>query len=242
MELQMLNVRTTELLISMITFLLAYSVVVTVAGAFRAWVTKKLGDNTAEYAGLLTLNPIAHIDMIGILFLMLFYFGWGRYVPINPFNIYGPWRNIKLLCAYLSDTFAYFLSALIGIILLITMGGPQMLITAQHMLICVQNMSHLYLLGSCPTLSSLSITLSFIVIAFIYLNVILGVLNLILNIFSLGIYILIDRSNRYSTYNYYVIILIPIILIFLFSEPLRLLAIRLISVVGYNISRIVGSI
>lgn len=238
----MITVRTAELFISLITFLIAYMAAITLAGAFRAWVCKKMGDDTAEYAGLLTLNPLAHVDIIGIIFLILFYFGWGRYVPINPFNIHGPRRQYKLMVAYLSDSFAYFIAALLGIILLIVTVGPRMLIVAHHMLICVQNMSHLYLIGSCPTLSSLTIMLSFIVIAFIYLNILLGVLNLILNVFSLIMYIAMERSTRYATYNYYVIVLIPIVLIFLFSESLRLLAIHVISVVGYNISYLLGMV
>ncbi len=238
----MITVRSAELLISVLTFLIAYMASITLAGAFRAWISKKMGDDTAEYAGLLSLNPLAHVDAIGIVFLLLFYFGWGRYVPINPFNIQGPRRNLKLACAYLSDSFAYFSAALLGIILLIIAVGPRMLMVAQHMLVCVQNMSHLYLLGTCPTLSSLTITLSFIVIAFVYLNVILCVLNFILNIFSLGMYLLMERSSRYANYNYYVIVLIPIILIFLFSESLRLLAIQVISVVGYSVSRLLGMV
>jgi hypothetical protein len=238
----MITVRSAELLIGLMTFLLANTVAITLAGAFRAWVAKKMGDDTADYAGFLTLNPLAHIDIIGIIFLLIFYFGWGRYIPINPFNIHGPYRRLKLFVAYLSDTFAYFLSALIGIIVLIITVGPQMLVIAQHMLICVQKMSHLYLITACPTLSSLTITLSFIVIAFVYLNVVLGVLNLILNSFSLAMYLIMERSTQYSTYNYYLIFLIPIFLILLFSEPLRLLAIYAISIVGYSISYLLGMV
>ncbi len=238
----MITVRNAEFLISVITFFIAYAATITIAGAFRAWVCKKMGDETAEYAGLLSLNPAAHIDLIGSLFLILFYFGWGRHVPINPFNIHQPHRRLKLVTAYLSDSFAYFTAALIGIIGLIAAVGPRMLVVAQRMLICVQNMSHLYLIEFCPTLSSLTITLSFIVIAFVYLSILLGVLNFVLNIFSLSMFLVMERSTRYETYNYYVIVLIPIIVIFLFSESLRLLAIQVISVVGYNISYLLGMV
>lgn len=44
-----------------------------------------LGDPTARYAGRLTLNPIAHLDPIGLLMLWIFRFGWAKPVPINPF-------------------------------------------------------------------------------------------------------------------------------------------------------------
>jgi hypothetical protein len=233
----MMNVRTAELLISMITFFLAYLAVVTVAGAFRAWVAKKMGDDTAEYLGLLTLNPVAHIDFIGLFFLFIFSFGWGRYVPINPLNITGPWRFLKLKLAYFADTFAYFVSGLVGIVLLVVIAGPQMLFIARYMLVGVQNMSHLYLVSSYPELSSTVVMFAFIIIACIYLNVVLAVLSFILNSFSLLMFLMMERSSRYSTYHYYAIMVVPIILILLFSEPLRLLAINIISYAGYGIAK-----
>ncbi len=234
----MINVRTAELLISIITFFLAYLVVVTIAGAFRAWVAKKMGDDTAEYLGLLTLNPLAHVDIIGLVFLFLFLFGWGRYVPINPLNITSPWRFLKLKLAYFSDTFAYLVSGLVGIVVLTLIAGPKMLIIARYMLMGVQNMSHLYLVSAYPELSSVVVMFSFIIIACIYLNVVLAVLSFILNTFSLALALMMEHSSRYSTYHYYAIMLVPIILILLFSEPLRLLAINIISYTGYGIAHL----
>jgi hypothetical protein len=238
----MITVRNAEFLISFMTFFLAYAIATTIAGAFRAFVAKKMGDDTAEDAGFLSLNPLIHIDLVGTVFLLIFYFGWGRYVPINPSNIHGIYRRYKILIAYLSDTFAYFISALVSIILLIIVLGPRMLLIAQQMLICAQNMSHLYLIHACPTMSSLAVTLSFIVISFVYFNVLLFVLSLILNVFILMSYFMMERSTHYFTYNYYLIFLIPIIFILLFSQPLRLLAIYVISVVGYSISCLLGMI
>ena len=53
------------------------------AHAFSAW---KLGDDTAEREGRLTLNPIVHIDPLGTLLLPLLGipFGWAKPVPVNP--------------------------------------------------------------------------------------------------------------------------------------------------------------
>ena len=50
----------------------------------HAWTAYKLGDDTAGYQGRMTLNPIAHIDPIGALCLLLFGFGWAKPVPIDP--------------------------------------------------------------------------------------------------------------------------------------------------------------
>ena len=66
------------------------------------------GDPTAKLAGRLTLNPLAHLDPIGLLMLWIAHFGWAKPVPINPrnFNNYrkglfwvslaGPGMNLLL--------------------------------------------------------------------------------------------------------------------------------------------------
>lgn len=52
----------------------------------HAWSASKLGDDTAERQGRLTLNPLVHIDPIGTLLLPLLGipFGWAKPVPVNP--------------------------------------------------------------------------------------------------------------------------------------------------------------
>lgn len=50
----------------------------------HAFMATKLGDRTAELMGRLTLNPIAHIDPIGFIALILIGFGWGKPVPFDP--------------------------------------------------------------------------------------------------------------------------------------------------------------
>ncbi len=52
---------------------------------------KMLGDDTAERMGRLTLNPIPHIDPIGLLAALTAGFGWAKPVPYNPYNL----RNQK---------------------------------------------------------------------------------------------------------------------------------------------------
>ncbi len=50
----------------------------------HAWTAHRLGDDTAKYQGRLTLNPIAHVDPIGSLLLLLTGYGWAKPVPIDP--------------------------------------------------------------------------------------------------------------------------------------------------------------
>lgn len=50
----------------------------------HAYVANKLGDPTAKIEGRLTLNPLSHLDPMGLIFFFLIGFGWGKPVPINP--------------------------------------------------------------------------------------------------------------------------------------------------------------
>jgi Zn-dependent protease len=52
----------------------------------HAWAAWKLGDDTAEKLGRLTLNPLAHLDPIGTVLLPLLGvpFGWAKPVPVQP--------------------------------------------------------------------------------------------------------------------------------------------------------------
>ena len=52
----------------------------------HAYAAYRLGDPTARNLGRMTLNPIAHIDPIGFLMLILVGFGWAKPVPVNPRN------------------------------------------------------------------------------------------------------------------------------------------------------------
>jgi len=51
----------------------------------HGFVAYLLGDRTAKNAGRLTLNPIKHIDVWGLIAMILFGFGWAKPVPVNPY-------------------------------------------------------------------------------------------------------------------------------------------------------------
>jgi Zn-dependent protease len=57
-----------------------------------------MGDPTPEMMGRLTLNPVAHIDPIGLLMLFFVQFGWAKPVMINPGN-FRDWRKGSLYVA-----------------------------------------------------------------------------------------------------------------------------------------------
>src|SRR5439155_15876759 len=95
--------------------LLPYVVVALIVAATvheyaHAYVADRLGDPTPRAQGRLTLNPLAHLDPVGALLILLFRFGRAKPVPITPANCTscrrdtmlvaaaGPLANITLLC------------------------------------------------------------------------------------------------------------------------------------------------
>ncbi len=73
-----------ELLFAILLFTLIFALTFHEFG--HAYVAKLFGDRTAEFSGRLTLNPVAHIDPIGLLMVMMIGFGYAKPVPTNPRN------------------------------------------------------------------------------------------------------------------------------------------------------------
>ncbi len=69
-----------------LSVILAILLALTVHEFSHGWAASLLGDDTAEASGRLTLNPLPHIDPFGLLALILMGFGWGKPVPVNPYN------------------------------------------------------------------------------------------------------------------------------------------------------------
>lgn len=63
----------------------------------HAWVASMLGDDTAKRQGRLTLNPVAHLDVLGTILMFVAGFGWAKPVPINPLNFTNPRKGMLLV-------------------------------------------------------------------------------------------------------------------------------------------------
>jgi|CXWL01.1.fsa_nt_gi Zn-dependent protease len=77
--------------------IIALIVAVTVHEFCHAWTATYLGDPTAKYLGRLSLNPLAHLDPIGTLMLLLAGFGWGKPVPFNMAYLKNPRVDAALI-------------------------------------------------------------------------------------------------------------------------------------------------
>ena len=84
-----------SLLLMLPIMLLALSLHETAHG----WVAWRCGDPTARNLGRLTLNPLKHIDPMGLIFLMIFGYGWAKPVPINTRYFRKPKRDMALTAA-----------------------------------------------------------------------------------------------------------------------------------------------
>jgi len=72
-------------LLNMLLLLPAIVIGITFHEAAHAYSAYKLGDQTPKVQGRVTLNPLKHIDPIGIIVLIFVGFGWGRPVQVNPY-------------------------------------------------------------------------------------------------------------------------------------------------------------
>lgn len=70
---------------------------ITVHEFAHAWTATRLGDPTPRMQGRLTLNPIAHLDPLGTLMLLLAGFGWGKPVQFDPYNLENPRRDAAVI-------------------------------------------------------------------------------------------------------------------------------------------------
>tara|TARA_B100000214_G_C23823584_1_gene560818 strand:+ start:116 stop:703 length:588 start_codon:yes stop_codon:yes gene_type:complete len=56
----------------------------------HAWMASKCGDNTAARMGRLTLNPMAHLDVMGSMMILFVGFGWAKPVPVDGRYLKNP--------------------------------------------------------------------------------------------------------------------------------------------------------
>lgn len=130
--------------------LIAILIAITIHEFSHALMADYLGDPTPRLTGRLSLNPFVHIDSIGLLFLLIFGFGWGKPVVFDPFNLKDPRRDAAFIS--IAGPTSNFILALVTSILM--------------KLIILFNLPFLGIIGQ-------------ILIPVLYLNIILGVFNLL---------------------------------------------------------------
>ncbi|MBP9818026.1 site-2 protease family protein [Candidatus Shapirobacteria bacterium] len=104
-------------LLNTISSVIGLIIAITIHEFAHAYAADKLGDPTPRANGRLTLNPLAHLDPLGTLMLFIVNFGWGKPVPIDPYNLTKKSENIVSLAGIFTNlVFAIILSIVIHVI------------------------------------------------------------------------------------------------------------------------------
>jgi Zn-dependent protease len=109
-----------------VAMLLAFLAAITVHECAHAWMSDRLGDPTAKLMGRLSLDPRAHLDLVGTLFLLFAPFGWAKPVQVDPFNLRNPKKDtamISLAGPAANLLFALLCSIVLRIIIVLTFGN-----------------------------------------------------------------------------------------------------------------------
>ena len=99
--------------VSMLLSVIPALICITLHELSHGYVAYRMGDDTAKRMGRLTLNPIKHIDIVGLIMMIVFKFGWAKPVPVNMYKfdnpkkgmaitaLAGPVSNVIICCAFL---------------------------------------------------------------------------------------------------------------------------------------------
>ncbi len=77
--------------------LISIVIAITIHEFAHAKTADYLGDPTPGIQGRVNLDPRSHLDLYGLLFLLLFGFGWGKPVQFDPFNLKNPRRDAAII-------------------------------------------------------------------------------------------------------------------------------------------------
>lgn len=233
-----ITVQSTELLVGKIVLLISYFITIPIVGCFRAWVAEKMGDDTPEQFGFLTLNPAAHVSLLWI-FLMsvvsFFDFGFGKYIPINPLNIQGKHRGLRLTAAYLSDAFASVVLATIALFLFVVFYGRAEFFASFAVLRGVVSYP------SYATTSSSGIAIALLLTRFIIFNSMLAAFNVIVNMFYLGFFYFVDGSTRAGQHVEWMMLVGPLILIVVLFQKVQFFILSLIGILATLFASLIGA-
>ena len=100
----------------------------------------KLGDNTANLNGRLTMNPLAHLDPIGTIMILFVGFGWAKPVPVNQLNFKNPRKDMVIVAAAgpISNLVLAFIGGLIFRVLnLLSIYNSQIIFTVLYFFIII---------------------------------------------------------------------------------------------------------
>jgi len=212
---------------SLLFFVPAFLIAITVHEVAHAYVAWRLGDPTARAMGRITLNPLRHIDPFGLIILIIFRFGWAKPVLINPRNF----KNEKMGMA---------LSAL---------AGPVSNIALAFLGLIISNIILVFAVNAEITINSSAGNVIMVALSFFgyfaFLNVWLALFNLLpvppLDGSRIVNYFLPPHLSRYYEYvERYGLIIIILLMVTVLRTPMGFVADAILALLNFPLNWFFG--
>lgn len=154
--------------VRIVLMLLSLVVAITVHECSHAWAAHKLGDDTAAHAGRITLNPLAHLDPMGSLMMLIttitgFGIGWGKPVPVATYRLrYGPrlGNGLVSLAGPGANLITAALFAMVGRLAGLWSGVPAVLLDARDYIVLINLVIAFFNLLPIPPLDGFSVLIA----------------------------------------------------------------------------------
>lgn len=139
---------------SFIITILAIVYAITVHEFSHVFAAYVQGDDTGRLMGRLTLNPLAHLDFLGSVLLLLVGFGWGKPAPYNPYNLkYQRWGEVLVaLAGPAANLISIIVFGFAGMFLLTVLPPANLLISFLFVLVLVNTVLMIFNLIPIPPL------------------------------------------------------------------------------------------
>jgi len=232
-----------ELFISITVVLLSYFVCAPLVGFVRAWVAREMGDDTPAQLGFLTINPFMHVSRIWLVLIVwlqvLFSympFGLGRYIPINPLNIQGKHRGLRLASAYFSDTVAALGISVIAFFMTLAIHGVQGL----ELLREAVTLHHIAAVS--PGTTTLGLIVTWLFLTFFIMGSLIAAFGLIINCFHFVYFYFFEDSLRDNQYADMIMLFGPLLLLYVLISTVRESITKFVVWIAYLLAYLVGVI
>ncbi len=246
----MINLAVAEFLFALILLIIAYLISHTINGYIQAWVASSLGDDTAKDAGLMTFNPMMHVDVFGFLALIFLGIGWLQTVPIDPVAFTGKYRLLKLLIAYATEAIVAICLAVISLFLAVYFFGYNVTERLVLKLFSYYSKSfmiffssaHLNIADTFAThMSPLLIACAFLLVSMVYLNILIATISIIFNAFRYALVVGFEKGYNYIEYADYLSFFGPFLVVFVFGDRLVYHLVQLTEWGAYHIAHLFGA-
>lgn len=217
----MLHSHTAVALITKIMSLFSYAITIPVLGYVRAWTAKKLGDDTPEQLGFLTLDPLVHYSFFWLAFMVIIPnaipIGFGKYVPLYSDNFRKPYQSFKVLCAYFSDTIVSLIIAFLGLLLFVFLQKTHPIVLLNSFMYVAAKKSYAVFN---PAMSSSAIMFYVWLANLVLFNIVLATFNFILNVFYALYFGTSQKDAYYGQYTEWIMLVVPLFFLLFFQEYL----------------------